>query len=238
MNFEAHKKRMFPFVWPWRGANNEKVTLVELIKLKRFSIIYLVIIWSIYGALGFATTREWECESTWQMSLYCEYALWVKNLIDQPWIFIRNLFTTSFLHNGHDHILFVTILGFLVIVQSFEAVAGWKKTAITFFSAYFTVAPFWASFYTVGVEFYPDSEFMQFAFARNWMGGSLGMFQVYGAMVGISRKPLVMLIIPIVFEAINLSILGIDPHISLMHGTCVILGFLIAKRFFKESQQL
>lgn len=225
---------MFPFVWPWRGADNEKMTWIELIKRKRFTIIYLAIIWSIYGVLGFATTREWECESTWQMSFYCEYALWVKNLIDQPWIFIRNLFTTSFLHNGHDHILFVTLLGFLVIVQSYETIVGWGITALIFFSAYFTVAPFWSAFYTIGVEFYPDSEFMQFAFARNWMGGSIGMFQVYGALAAHSRKPWIMLLIPIIFEILNLF-LGIDLHISLMHLLAVFLGYGMSLYLFKKK---
>lgn len=227
--------RVFPFVWPWRGVNNQKVTLIELIKLKRFSVIYLVIIWVILGTLGFATTRAWECETTWQMSLYCEYALWVKNLTDQPWIFIRNLFTTSFLHNGYDHILFVTIVGFLLIVQSYEAIVGWRITALIFFSAYFTVAPFWSAFYTIGVEFYPDSEFMQFAFARNWMGGSIGMFQVYGALAAKSRKPFIMLSIPFFFEVFNLFIFGIDLHISLMHMLAVFLGFGMSIYLFKKK---
>ncbi|WP_425389692.1 hypothetical protein [Ekhidna sp.] len=218
--------RIFPFVWPWKGANNQPLNIRELAKQKTFSIYYLVVIWSIIGLLGFASTRN--CEDTWQLALQCDFAFWVKNLREDPLIFIRNLFTTLFLHNGFDHILFVSILGILLIVQSHEAIFGPKTTALLFLSAYVTVAPFFGVFYTVGLDLFPDSRFMQFAFERNWMGGSIGMFQVYGALATKSKKPWVMLMIPVVFEAINLSLLGIDLHISLMHLMATFLGYGIS----------
>ncbi|WP_420576628.1 hypothetical protein [Ekhidna sp.] len=223
MNPTSQNTRLFPFVWPWRGTNNEKVRFSRLLKQKSFSITYLIIIWSIIGLLGFASTRD--CDETWQLALQCDFAFWVKNLREDPFIFIRNLFTTLFLHNGFDHILFVSVLGILVIVQSHEAVFGWKITALLFLSAYVTVAPFFGVFYTIGLDYFPDSRFMQFAFERNWMGGSIGMFQVYGALATKSRKPWVLLTIPVVFEAINLSLLGIDLHISLMHLMATFLGY-------------
>ena len=224
--------RVFPFVWPWRGANNQRLSFKEVIKRKSFTILYLIVIWTIIGILGFASTRN--CEGTWQLALQCEYAFWVKNLTEAPLIFIRNLFTTPFLHNGLDHILFVSVLGFLLIIQSHEAVFGSKITALIFLSSYLTVAPFFGIFYTVGLELFPDSEFMQFAFARNWLGGSIGMFQVYGALATVSKKKWIMLSIPIVFEIFNLSVLGIDLHISLMHLMATFLGFGISKWFVKR----
>ncbi|MEO9482857.1 MAG: rhomboid family intramembrane serine protease [Ekhidna sp.] len=226
------KERIFPFVWPWKGANNQRLSVGELVKVKTFSIFYLIAIWTVIAILGFASTRN--CEGTWQLALQCEYAFWVKNLTETPLIFFRNLFTTPFLHNGLDHILFVSVLGFLLIVQSHEAVFGSKRTALMFLSSYVTVAPFFAVFYTVGIDFFPDSEFMQFAFVRNWLGGSIGMFQVYGALATQSRKPWIMLSVPVIFEIFNLTVLGIDLHISLMHVMASFLGFGISYWFVKR----
>lgn len=224
--------RIFPFVWPWRGANNQRLSFKQLIKGKAFTILYLIIIWTIIGILGFASTRN--CEGTWQLALQCEYAFWVRNLMEAPWIFIRNLFTTPFLHNGLDHILFVSVLGFLLIVQSHESVFGSKITALIFLSSYVTVAPFFAVFYTVGIDLFPDSEFMNFAFARNWLGGSIGMFQVFGALATVSRKKWIMLSVPVIFEIFNLTVLGIDLHISLMHVMASFLGFGISTWLVKR----
>lgn len=224
--------KLFPFVWPWKDANNKTLSLKEFIQKKPFTIIYLVAIWSVIGVLGFASTRN--CEGTWQLALQCEYAFWVKNLTEAPLIFIRNLFTTPFLHNGLDHILFVSVLGYLIFVQSHEAAFGPKATAFIFFSSYFTVAPFFGVFYNVGIVFFPDSEFIQFAFVRNWLGGSIGMFQVYGALATKSRKPWLMLLGPVIFEVFNLTVLGIDLHISLMHVMASYLGYALSKKFIKQ----
>ena len=226
-------RRIFPFVWPWKDANNQTLSIREFLKQKPFTIIYLVIVWSVIGILGFASTRD--CEGTWQLALQCEYAFWVKNLTEAPLVFFRNLFTTPFLHNGLDHILFVSVLGYLIFVQSHEAFYGPKATAFIFFSSYFTVAPFFGVFYTLGIEIFPDSEFMQFAFVRNWLGGSIGMFQVYGALATKSRKPRVMLLGPVVFEIFNLTVLGIDLHISLMHVMASYLGYVLCKNFVKQQ---
>ncbi|WP_424962684.1 hypothetical protein [Ekhidna sp.] len=236
MDPTSQNKRLFPFVWPWKGANNENVSLSKLVRLKPFTIFYLITIWLIVVVLGFASTRARDCGVSWEMSIYCEYAFWVKDLTEKPiHLVLRNLITTSFLHNGLDHILFVSVIGFLLIVQSHEAIFGWKRTALIFFSSYLTVAPFWAGFYTVGTEIYPGNEFMLFAFKRNWMGGSIGMFQVYGALIPQSRKPLVLLAIPIAFEIFNL-VLGIDLHISLMHWLAVFIGLGISLLFSKAKK--
>ena len=228
----SQKERIFPFVWPWRGVDNQRLSWQNLIKLKSFSISYLIIVWSIIGILGFASTRN--CEGSWQLALQCEYAFWVKNFTEAPWVFIRNLFTTLFLHNGLDHILFVSVLGLLLMVQSHEAAFGAKITALIFLSAYLTVGPFFGIFYTVGLDVFPDSEFMKFAFERNWMGGSIGMFQVYGSLATKSRKPWIMLNIPVIFEILNLTVLGIDLHISLMHLMANFMGFGLSYWFIKR----
>ncbi|NQZ76639.1 MAG: hypothetical protein HRT61_11120 [Ekhidna sp.] len=230
-----NSSRIFPFVWPWKSKSGKASNLPSVLLSKKFSIFYLVVIWLLIAFLGFASTRAHNCNTSWEMAFYCEYAFWTQNLTDAPWVFVRNLFTTLFFHNGLDHILFVSIVGMLMIVQSHEAFFGSTKTGLVFLSAYITVAPIFGVFYTVGLDLFPDSEFMQFAFARNWMGGSIGMFQVFGSLATVSRKPWVMLSIPVIFEIINLTLLGIDLHISLMHLLATFLGFAISKMAFQKQ---
>lgn len=220
------------FVQPWRGINNERIPLIEVVKSRRFSLGYLLVIWSIIGLLGFASTVD--CESTWQYALQCEYSFWIKYLVDKPLIFIRNLFTTPFIHNGIDHILFVSVLGIIVIVQSHELLFGSKKTALIFFSSYFTVAPFFAIIYNIGIEIYSDSEFLNHVIGRSWVGGSIGMFQVYGSLATKARRPLIMLSIPVLFESFNLTVIGIHPQISIMHIMSCFVGFALSLWLIKK----
>lgn len=232
MKEEKNSEKHYLFVWPWRGVNNTRISLREILESRKFSLAYLFVIWSIIGILGFASTVD--CESTWQLSLQCEYSYWITYLVDRPLIFFRNLFTTPFLHNGIDHILFVSVLGILVIVQSHEVLFGSKKTAIIFFSSYFTVAPFFAFIYNPGIVMFPDSEFLQHVLGRSWIGGSIGMFQVFGSLATKSKKPIFMLAIPILFEVFNLTVLQIHPQISIMHIMSSFVGFGLSLWLFKK----
>lgn len=225
--------RKWLFVLPWRGKSNERISLKDAIKSRKFSLAYLLVIWSIIGMLGFASTVN--CEGTWQLRLQCEYSYWITYLVDKPFVFFRNLFTTPFLHNGMDHILFVSVLGILVIVQSHEALFGSKKTALIFFSSYFTVAPFFAFIYNPGIEIFPDSEFLQDVLGRSWIGGSIGMFQVFGSLATKSKKPILILAIPILFEVFNLTVLRIHPQISIMHIMSSFVGYGLSLWLFKKS---
>lgn len=223
MKSDNLRRKVFPFVWPWHNELGEVLSFGGIVKSRKFTIAYLVIIWTLIALLGFASTVD--CESTWQYALQCEYAFWIKNLMDAPLIFIRNLFTTPFIHNGLDHILFVSVLGFLLMVQSHEVHFGSWRTILIFSSAYFLVAPFFAILYTIAKDFYPTSEFLIYVLGRNWVGGSIGMFQVYGALATVSRRPSIMLGIPILFEIFNQLVIEIHPQISIMHLTCTFVGY-------------
>ena len=59
-------------VWPWRGVNNEKISLKEIIITRKFTLIYLGISYLLILLLGFASTRN--CTETWQLALYCKYS--------------------------------------------------------------------------------------------------------------------------------------------------------------------
>ncbi|MEP1096600.1 MAG: hypothetical protein ABJG78_15900 [Cyclobacteriaceae bacterium] len=228
MNVNKHQNnRTFPFVWPWRGANNEQVSLREALASRKFSYLYLLIIWGIVGILDFASTRN--CSGTWQLALQCEYAFWIGNLVEAPLIFFRNLFTTMLFHNGVDHIFFVTIVGVLIIIQSYEVRFGSKETFSMFLLAYLIVGTLFGIFYQSGLSIWPKNEFIQFAFERNWMGGSLGFYFLYGAFVGSSKRPLIFLSIPFVFEFLNIYFFNIDLHISLMHTVGAMAGLATKK---------
>ncbi|MEQ9404619.1 MAG: hypothetical protein RIM99_13590 [Cyclobacteriaceae bacterium] len=227
MNDKNSSTRLLPFSWPWRGVDNSKVSLRQALLSRKFSILYLLVIWGIVGALDFASTRN--CTGTWQLALQCEYAFWVSNLTNAPFLFLRNVFTCMLLHNGLDHILFVTILGFLVIVQSYEVRFGFKETALMFLLAYFVVGFIFGVFYQGGLSIWPENEFFQFAYERSWMGGSLGFFFILGAISNSSRKPYVMLSFPFIFEGFNFFVLDIDFHISLMHLVSATCGFFIKR---------
>ena len=219
--------RTFPFVWPWRGVNNIRISLKEMFLARAFSYSYLLVIWGIVFVLGFASTRN--CTGTWQLALQCEYAFWVENVTKIPLIFIRNLFTTSLFHNGPDHILFVTIFGVFIIIQSYEVLYGYKESIFMFFLAYVIVGFIFGIFYQTGLAIWPESAFHQFAFERNWMGGSLGFFFMYGALACSSKRPFVLLSIPAVFESVNFFVLDIDPQISLTHITSTSAGYLVKR---------
>lgn len=224
-------KKLFPFVWPWTGENGRRMPLRTMLYSRKFTITYLIVIWTVIGILDFAST--WDCESTWQLALQCEYAFWIKNLAETPLVFLRNLLTTPFIHNGIDHILFVSVLGFLMIVQSHEVALGTKATAAVFFSSYFTVAPMFAVLYTVAFPMFPESEFLEYVMARNWVGGSIGMFQVYGSLAVLSRRPIVMMSAPVIFEVFNQTVIGIHPQISIMHITCAFVGYAITHWYLR-----
>ena len=226
------KERVFPFIWPWQDAGGETLTLCKLVATKSFTVLYLIVIWTLIGLLGFAST--WDCKSTWQLALQCEFAFWIRNLSAEPALFLRNLFTTPFIHNGLDHILFVSVLGFLLMVQSYEAHFGTKRTIIMFLLAYVIVAPFFAGSYTIAIDFYPESEFLNYVMSRNWVGGSIGMFQVYGALAVISRRPLIMLAAPVLFEIFNRLVIDIHPQISIMHLTCTFVGYGLSLFFNRK----
>lgn len=233
MNSDNSGRNIFPFLWPWLDARGEALSFGGIASSRKFTIAYLVIIWGLIAVLGFASTVD--CESTWQYALQCKYAFWIKNLTDAPLIFIRNLFTTPFIHNGLDHILFVSVLGFFLMVQSHEAHFGSRRTIVIFASAYFIVAPFFAVLYAIAKDFYPTSEFLIHVLGRNWVGGSIGMFQVYGALATISRRPLVMIAIPVLFEIFNQLVIEIHPQISIMHLTCTFVGYGIASWLNKRE---
>lgn len=225
--------RTFPLVWPWKGINNQNISAKEALLSRKFTIIYMVVIWGIVLTLDFPSSRN--CTGTWQLALQCKYMFWVSNLTEAPLVFFRNLFTTPLLHNGIEAIILVTVAGGLITIQSYEALFGTREVTSMFFLAYILVGSFFGVFYSVGFSIWPESGFFQFSLERGWMGGSLGFFYLYGALACVSRRPLIFLSIPVGLEAINFFILGISPHISLMHIGSLVPGYFVKRYMLNRN---
>lgn len=226
---QGHKKKhtnqqLIPYQWFWTNAYGEKMSFGEWVKSRAFTISYLAIIWTIIGILGFASTRN--CDGTWQLAFACDRAIWMVKMVTEPLNYALSWFTAPFFHNGLDHILFVSIFGFLMPVQSFEVQYGTKSTSMVFFVSYVFVGIFFGTFFNVGLAYWPDVEFFQFGFERNWMGGSVGFYAVIGALAYTSRKQWFLLLLIACFEVINLTVIGIDVHISFIHVMSATSGFL------------
>jgi len=205
-----------PYQWPWTDLYNRPMPFKKWLWSRKFSLFYLAIIWSIVAILDFASTRR--CEETWQLAFQCEQAVWMIKFYTEPWQFFSSLFTTPYFHNGLDHILFVTVFGFMLPVQSFEVQHGSKATAILFVLSYVFVVPFFGFLFNLGLEYWPTEEIILFGFERNWMGGSLGLYGIIGALSFFSRKRWFLLLMVLCFEIfINQMIVHIDIHISLIH---------------------
>lgn len=217
-------QQLIPYQWFWTNVYGERMGFAEWAKSRPFTILYLIIVWSIIGALGFASTRN--CEDTWQLAFACDRAIWMIKMVSEPLNYIMSWFTAPFFHNGLDHVLFVSIFGFLMPVQSFEVQNGTKSTLIIFFVSYIFVGVFFGIFFNVGLAYWPNVEFFSFGFERNWMGGSVGFYALIGALAFTSRKQWFLLLLIGCFEVINLTVIGIDVHISFIHVMSATSGFL------------
>ncbi|WP_420580006.1 hypothetical protein [Reichenbachiella sp.] len=226
-------QQLIPYQWFWTNVYGERMGFGAWAKSRPFTIAYLIIVWSIIGILGFASTRN--CEETWQLAFACDRAIWMIKIVTEPLNYVMSWFTAPFFHNGLDHILFVSIFGFLMPVQSFEVQNGTKSTVIIFFVSYIFVGLFFGAFFNIGVGYWPDSEFFQFGFVRNWMGGSVGFYALIGALAYTSRKQWFLLVLIACFEVINLTVIGIDVHISFIHVMSATSGFLTCMILKKQG---
>lgn len=225
---------LIPVVWPWKGGNNQSLSLVDWIKSRKFSLLYLIGIWSSIAILGYGSTLH--CVETWQLAFICDQAIWMREMIYDPLQFVMSLITAPFFHNGFDHIMLVTVVGYLIIVQSFEAIYGSKSAAIMFFSLVAITGIFAGICFNLALVIWPEHEFVSFAFSRNWMGGSAGFYGVFGSLIQKSRKPWVGLLFVAGFETLTHLAFGISLQINLMHLSAFVLGFLIWGWWIKRAK--
>jgi hypothetical protein len=227
-NIKKSTDQLIPYQWFWTDIFGRRMSFIDIIKSRKFTFLYLAIIWGIIGILGFASTQIDNCDKSWQLAFSCDQAIWMIKMIDQPLIFARSLITAAFFHNGLDHILFVSIFGMLFPVQSFEVQHGWKPTAIIFLSTYVFIGIYSGLLFNIGIAYWPNNEFFIFGFERSWLGGSVGFYALIGAMAFQSRKKWVLIFLTACFEVINLTVIGIDVHITFIHIHCTFYGFFMS----------
>ena len=229
------KLPIIAFLLPWRSKFNTNLTFIEFIKSRTFSISYLVIIWILAVLLDFGSTRN--CGPTWQLEFICQQSVWMGKMYSEPFNFIINTFISTFFHNGIDHILFVTIVGFIVIAQSFEAQNSSRATLFLFFSSMAFVCIFMGFIINWGYSNWPQIDYYSFAIERSWMGGSAGFFGVFGALTHNCRNKWIVPLIVVLFESINLFLLGIDPQISTAHILATIYGLIVWGFWIKRKKK-
>ena len=223
---------MVPYQWPWTDRYGQRMSFGAWLKSRKFSIGYVVVIWAIVGILDFGSTRD--CESTWQLAFQCDQAIWMAELYSAPLQFFMSLITAPYFHNGWDHILFVVVFGFMLPIQSFEVQHGSLAAFGIFTLSYIFVTTGLGFFFNIGLDLYPDNHFFQFAFERNWMGGSIGFFAAIGGLSFFSPKPWFLMTLVVGFELfINQLVINIDPHISLAHITAASSGWLMCLAWTK-----
>ena len=82
----------------------------------------------------------------------------------------------------------------------------------------------------------PENELFSDAMNRCWMGGSVGMMGVIGALSHYSRKKWIVPLIVVLFEFWNRYENGMNEYITFGHLTSAFFGFLIWGIILKNSE--
>ncbi|MEO9804601.1 MAG: hypothetical protein ABJF04_15200 [Reichenbachiella sp.] len=224
---QVSDKRLLPFVWPWANPSGQGLSVKEVLLSRKFSFAYLLISWMLVMLLGFASNRD--CHSTWQLNLLCDQAIWLIKIKTDPIGFIQSLITSAWIHNGIEHLLFVSIIGIVIIIQSFESQYGSRFTVFVFFITHILIGITFAILFNIGISWWPDNEYFQYGFERNWMGGSVGFYAIIGAFSFLRCRGWFLVSILLSFEVINHLVLGTSIHISMIHTLCLVYGNLVSR---------
>ena len=209
-----------PLLWPWQDEEHTNMALKPWLTTRGFTFSFLVVSWLSIIIFGFGSS--WNCSESWQNELICSAAIYANNIFTEPHAFIFSWFTGVWFSNGLDHIIYVTC-GFVIFVQSYERRMGTKNTVFLFLSGTAVVSTVVAVGINYGYAAFPSDELFITGMSRNWMGGSVGMFTIMGALLHCSRRPLVLLIPVILFEIwngqTNISLLTSSAHmVAITYG--------------------
>jgi hypothetical protein len=209
-----------PLLWPWQDEEHTNLALKPWLISRGFTLSFLAVSWLSIAILGFGSS--WNCSESWQNELICSAAIYANNIFTEPHAFIFSWFTGVWFSNGLDHIIYVTC-GFVIFVQSYERRMGIKNTVFLFFTGTAVASTIVAVGINYGYAASPADELFITGMTRNWMGGSVGMFTIIGALSHCSRRPLVLLIPVILFEIwngqTNISLLTSSAHmVAITYG--------------------
>lgn len=218
-------KPIFPLVFPLNDDRGKFLTPFKLVKSRSFCFIYLLIVVSIWQFLGFGHWGGKRCVTIVEQ-LSCSSSIWPKKFISAPHEYFISFFTSPFFHNDLPHLKLV-LFGFLIFGQSFEARTNFKSTILIFFSSITFTCIIMGFFMNFGNFLYPNSEFFLGALNRSFMGGSIGMFGLLGALSHFSRYKFLIPSIVIIFEIWNRFGNGMNLYISIGHLTSFTFGYII-----------
>ena len=221
---EETSKNLLGFVAPWKNPQGDVLRPLEVIKTRKFTITYLLIIWAYVILIDEAP----EGDIFYNLRIISEqFARMDSNeLTSNPLVFLLSLLLAPFAHWDTVHAIYVSA-GIMFFLQSFEAHNNWKKAAIIFIGTSALTSLIMAIFYNVGFAINPDVELFSRVMSRSFRGGSIGMFGALGALAYHARKPHVLLLLVLLFEAWNYTSYGTDAAISIGHASSTLIGLVI-----------
>ena len=222
----------WPMIWPWNDGKGNRMHWRDVLKSRRFSVSYLVIIALLFALFGLGS-RHCPISSD---AVICNFVMRPYNLFEAPHIFVFTLFTSFWFHNSPDHILLTAAL-ILVVLQTAEIRIGAKRAMIAVFSVHALVVVIMTLYLYVGDYFNPDVDWYEFGLrGRNYMGGSIGLFGVGGVLFSQIKRPVVGALFYFGFEFWNAYIYeGAALYVSMGHVAAFAFGFMLGRYWLHQD---
>ena len=216
----------WPMIWPWNDGKGNRMHWRDVLKSRRFSVSYLVIIALLFALFGLGS-RHCPISSD---AIICNFVMRPYNLFEAPHIFVFTLFTSFWFHNSPDHILLTAAL-ILVVLQTAEIRIGAKRAMIAVFSVHALVVVIMTLYLYVGDYLNPDVDWYEFGLrGRNYMGGSIGLFGVGGVLFSQIKRPVVGALFYFNFEFWNAYIYeGAALYVSMGQVAAFAFGFMLGR---------
>ena len=222
----------WPMIWPWNDGKGNRMHWRDVLKSRRFSVSYLVIIALLFALFGLGS-RHCPISSD---AVICNFVMRPYNLFEAPHIFVFTLFTSFWFHNSPDHILLTAAL-ILVVLQTAEIRIGAKRAMIAVFSVHALVVVIMTLYLYVGDYLNPDVDWYEFGLrGRNYMGGSVGLFGVSGVLFSQIKRPIAGALFYFGFEFWNAYIYeGAALYVSMGHVAAFAFGFMLGRYWLHQD---
>ena len=222
----------WPMLWPWNDGKGNRMHWRDVLKSRRFSVSYLVIIALLFALFGLGS-RHCPISSD---AVICNFVMRPYNLFEAPHIFVFTLFTSFWFPNSPDHILLTAAL-ILVVLQTAEIRIGAKRAMIAVFSVHALVVVIMTLYLYVGDYLNPDVDWYEFGLrGRNYMGGSIGLFGVGGVLFSQIKRPVVGALFYFGFEFWNAYIYeGAALYVSMGHVAAFAFGFMLGRYWLHQD---
>ena len=219
-------------IWPWNDGKGNRMHWRDVLKSRRFSVSYLVIIALLFALFGLGS-RHCPISSD---AVICNFVMRPYHLFEAPHIFVFTLFTSFWFHNSPDHILLTAAL-ILVVLQTAEVRIGAKRTVIAVFGIHALVVVIMTLYLYVGDYLNPDVDWYEFGLrGRNYMGGSIGLFGVGGVLFSQIKRPVVGALFYFGFEFWNAYIYeGAALYVSMGHVAAFAFGFMLGRYWLHQD---